>query len=443
MITRIEHKGKLLHECSIEGDTRKDGFFPGHINGCQLSQDRFLLLYTSRGWRGTDDNTSVIFQIRRDAYDGPLIKEGRLTRSIDDWDPLEDGKRYIKAHVHPLIFGVPQKVLIDGRVPEHSGLFVVMWHRHGRYIDPSTGFMTSASNAGRGIGGATSVTEWTQVRLNETGDDLETIQPVQTLRQKGYSNGYAFCGGDVRSMGLTFTPPVPYNADASEWIGSSTFGTSFGSSVAVMKFTYDASSGLYEWSDMGALSVSGIFESSVARYKSSWIISARVRKSTRSEYGGPVAWMRTENPFMTLPDPVMPNYPASRSPSTAFTGVDDRLRLVTNDRNVSPYSHHRNPLYLWDIDPSAGYAASDCRVVFDSVENDMPIREESRPVVDQGKIFPHSGGSSQIIAHRVRPVSVDDPAKTGVVINEAEKDICGIYYAEVILDGDYPGLWSF
>ena len=442
MITAVHHRGKLIHECSIEGETRKEGFFPGHINGMQISRSRFLLLYTTRGWRGTDDNVSVVYQIRDGAYDGPLVHEGRLAESIRDWDPLGDGKKYVKGHVHPLCFGVPRNAMVNGKVPPQAGLFVFLWNRGARRIDPATGLMLHASEDPRLVDGS-SATEWTQLRLNDKEDVFEPVQPIRVLRQKGYDQGYPFCSLDTRRMALTFTPPVRFDSKAEEWIGSSGFTDGSEIHVATMKFSYDPEKGLYQWTDTGPLSVSGLFESSVLPWKGSWIVSARVQQSFRSEFGGPVAWMMTDDPFNTISEPEYPKIPASRSPNTAFLCADGKIRLLTNDRRLSPYGHHRNPLYIWDIDPDRGFKAGEPAVVFDSVAKGLPIREESRPVVDQGKVFPHSGGINQIVAHRIRPVSINDPEKTGVVINELEKTLCGIYYGSLEFDQAHPGAWSF
>jgi len=70
MIERIEHKGKLIHECSLSGETRADLVAPAHPNGIQLSRMRFLLLNATLGFRGVDDSLSTTWQLRRDAYDG-------------------------------------------------------------------------------------------------------------------------------------------------------------------------------------------------------------------------------------------------------------------------------------------------------------------------------------------------------------------------------------
>src|SRR6266550_1368330 len=104
----IEHKGKLIHECTVPGETRKDDVFPAHPNGIRLSRDRFLFIYATRGFRGIDEDRSIIYQVRSEGFDGPVLKEGLLAASIDDWDPLGDGKRYKRNQGAPTAFGVPK-----------------------------------------------------------------------------------------------------------------------------------------------------------------------------------------------------------------------------------------------------------------------------------------------------------------------------------------------
>ena len=82
---KLNYRGKLVHEFQTSGETRSQGAYPRHINGLQLSVDRFLLLVTSGSWRGSDDNRSTLYQIRADSYDGPLVREGILRASGDDW----------------------------------------------------------------------------------------------------------------------------------------------------------------------------------------------------------------------------------------------------------------------------------------------------------------------------------------------------------------------
>jgi hypothetical protein len=108
MLAGIEIAGKLIHECTLAGERRTDDVFPAHPNGLQASARTWLLLYATRGWRAVDDDRSIVYQIRRGAADGALIKEGVLAQSIDDWDPLGDGTPVARQHGHPVLFGVPR-----------------------------------------------------------------------------------------------------------------------------------------------------------------------------------------------------------------------------------------------------------------------------------------------------------------------------------------------
>jgi hypothetical protein len=60
---KSDSREQLLHECTLPGETRADGFYPGHANAAQLTRNRFLIIYSTRGWRGTDDNTVITFTI--------------------------------------------------------------------------------------------------------------------------------------------------------------------------------------------------------------------------------------------------------------------------------------------------------------------------------------------------------------------------------------------
>ena len=196
MITSLRHHGMLLHDCSLPGETHGDGRYIGHANGIQVSRRRFLLVCSTRGWRGTDDNASIIFQLRDGAYDGPMIKEGVLAKSIDDWDPLEDGRRYVKAHVHPIAFGVPKGAVIDGTTAYSENVFAVSWLRQARYVDPETGLMLNVRETNARLQASTEAVEWVQFRVNEGEDDIEILQPPCLLRQKGFGTGYTF--GDAQ-----------------------------------------------------------------------------------------------------------------------------------------------------------------------------------------------------------------------------------------------------
>ena len=103
----MDHKGVLIHECGLARERRGDDVFPAHPNGIRVSRGRFLLLYATRGFRGIDEDRSIIYQLRAGGFDGPVLKEGLLARSADDWRPLHNGQTYFRGHGHPTAFGVP------------------------------------------------------------------------------------------------------------------------------------------------------------------------------------------------------------------------------------------------------------------------------------------------------------------------------------------------
>jgi len=440
MIAETRHHGILLHDCSLPGETHADGRYIGHANGIQVSRRRFLLVCGTRGWRGTDDNASIIYQLRDGAYDGPIVKEGFFVRTIIDWDAMEDGQLYVKSHVHPIAFGVPKGALVDGRPACNENVFAVSWLRLARYVDPETGLMLNVKETNARLQASTEVVEWVQFRLNDAEDDIEIIQPARILRQKGFGTGYAFCDAEVRFMRQTMASPTLYNVECTEWI---LYGDFESRHIAAMKLSFNVDRGVYEWTQTGPLIGEDFIEPCVARYRDTWIVTARMWSSHDSG-GGPVAWMRTEDPFGVPPAVVRPPAPTTTAPVTMFACADGVIRLLTGDPTVSPYHHQRNPLYCWDVDPDHHFVVTNRCVIFDSYAAGVPIRRESGIAVDQAKVLPHAGGDSQLLLHRVRPVATNDPRKMkGVVVNEQDKSPAGMYTAAIRYDQAYPGLWKF
>src|SRR5688500_6416359 len=106
MTTSIHHRGRLIGEAALPGETRADDVFPSHPNGIQISRTRFLVLFGTRGYRGVDDNRSILDQVRYGAYDGPVVREGMVTQTMNDWDPFGDDRRFVRQTGHPGAFGV-------------------------------------------------------------------------------------------------------------------------------------------------------------------------------------------------------------------------------------------------------------------------------------------------------------------------------------------------
>jgi hypothetical protein len=439
MIQAIEHCGELFHECSLPGETRADDVFPAHPNGIQVSRDRFLIVYATRGYRGTDDDLSIVGQLRQGAYDGPVVREIMLSKSVNDWEPFNDGMRFVRQHGHPVAFGVPKGAFVGGGPAPHANVFVVKWRLCARYIDPATGLMGECK-ARPQLGEQTQSVEWVQLRLNEAEDDLEVLQTRCPLRQSGFEDGGRFCEADVKRMNQSFVQAVPFSADATEWADVNHFD---GGRIAALRYRFNAGTGLYEWVQTGPLwggdgtGAGGLFEANLAACRGAWVVSARRAKE------GTTAWMRMDDPFRDVPEVCCPAEPANNSPLTAYACPDGVIRLLSGDPKASPYRNGRDPLYLWDVDPDAGFAISNRRVVFDCVKANIGIPQAQVPRVDMAKLLPHAGGRAQCLVHRVRSKATHDARKTGKAISQAEKDASGIYHARLCYTEEFPGLWRF
>ncbi len=401
----IEHDGVFIGECGLDGERRADDVVPGQASAIPLSRDRWLVLYSTRGFRFVDDDRSIVYQIRRGSSDGPVIREGHLARFRDE-----------RQHGHPVAFGVPKGALIGGKPAPHANVFAAQWRWGGK--------------GKRGV-------EWAQFRLNDREDDLEILQPPGPLRQKGYD----LCAVEnVTWMNQTFTPPVALNRECTEWADCNYFD---GGRIAVLRYVFRA--GGVEWVETGpVLSEPGrnTSEPSLARYRDSWVICAR---SSGGVARGGIGWTRTDDPFKSLPPLVYPKSPASDAPITAFRCADGRFRLFGGDHASSPYKRTRDPLYCWEIDPENGFACSDRRLVFDSRKAGLPLRLESWPKIDMPKLLPPEGHVQRLV-HRVsvRSFNAPYPRRPAIaVINAAEKSACATYSARLIYDEVEPAPWSF
>ncbi len=309
---KVEPLGCLIHECSLPGERRADDVFPAHPNGLQASRRTWLLLYATRGWRAVDDDRSIVYQLRRGAPDGELVREGVLAAATDDWDATGDGTPSVRQHGHPVLFGLPKGAVIDGREPVHAGLFVAKWRikAMGRF-DPATGTVSRDHDLWERTQGV----QWAQFRLNDREDDIEVVQPAAELRQEGYGHGARFCSADVRWMNQTFTQAVPYADDGSQWVDVNHFD---GGRVAALRYRFDAGAGVYRWTDTGPL-VAGPgpwrhSEASIARSADGWIIATRA--STAAPDGShATGWVRTADPFADAGDLTLAADPPTTKPA--------------------------------------------------------------------------------------------------------------------------------
>jgi hypothetical protein len=440
MILRVEHTGPYVHDCSLPGERRADQVFPAHPNGIPVAADRWFIIYATRGWRCVDDDRSIVGQLRRGGPDGPVISERMLRRSVDDWDPLGDGRKLVRQHGHPVAFGVPRGARVAGRPAPSAGLFVAKWRLTAPgALNPATGVIERVP----GVADATQTVEWMQFRLNPAGDDIEVLQPPAPLRQKGFESGPAFCSNPaLRRMNQSFVQAVPFNTDATEWVDANHFGGwHAGGCVAPLKYRFNPGAGLYEWVETGPVMAApgwSLGEASIARLGDRWFIAARCEGPERAQR---IGWVRTEDPFRAMPAPVFLPQPVLAAPLTMYSCPDGRLRLFTGDPKVSPTRNARDPLYGWEVDPE-DFSVSNRIEILDSVKTGL-LDLACVPRLDMGKLLPHMGGPTQFFTHRIRVKNVLHPYGSLPPITAEQKDKCGIYAARLTYSQDYPPAWHF
>ena len=438
-IESIERLGQLVRECTLPGHTRKDDVVPRHANAIQLSASRWLVVYGTHGYRGVDDERSIIYQVRSDAPDGAVLKEGFLAQGEMDCKrpgvpPLEPGNVYYKQLGHGVAFGVPKGALMHGQPAPHANLFVAKWRSALRPINVATGFMTF-EHLDRTIGAQA---EWMQFRLNDREDDIEIIQPVAPLRQKGFESGDKFCSAPVEKMVQGFSQAVPGNADCTEWVDVNAFDQERG---GALKYRYNPERHLYEWVETGPL-VGGdikrsLIEPSIVHLPDEWIIMLRGR--------GEIAWARSKDPFAGWSPLVYTTDPPGWTPMTAYYCPDGVTRLFTNDSRDNATRHIRNPILCWDVDVLHDFACSNRRQIFSVAQGKLPIRTESYPKIDFPSLFPLQG-RTQLVAHGVSMRAMNFPTEGSPDIplqNAEEKDAAGLYYARITYRHAPPALWEF
>lgn len=460
-IEGIEPRGPLVLESTMAGHRLADNVVPAHPNGWQLSKTRWMIFYSTRGFRGIDDDWSMIYQLRKDAPDGPVIREGFIKRTQMGWDVMGDGSTpCAMQHSHPVVFGVPRGAVIGGKPAPNANVFVATWRRKAVHwieatnrIEHATLPSDAPSDYVRQHPALNTPSlqilcvEWMQFRLNAQEDDIEIIQPVATLRQKGFETGAAFCSGPARSMNAGFVTPVPFNRECTEWIGTNHFD---GGRIAWCKYRFDSKRGVYEWTQTSSLLGKpglSLIEGFTARFRDDWVIGAR-----QQGLAG-IVWGRANDPFAQAVDLTLAKTPGTTSPRTAYACPDGVLRAFAGELGVSYYGNARDPLFSWDIDPDNQFAGSNRRVVFDLRKFGLPMRPEIQPWADNCKLLPPQG-RQQVLVYRVHASANDQARSTTAAfwknnpkmipsINAKEKAACGCYYSVINYSDEVPPMWHF
>ena len=80
----IVYKGIFIGDTTIPGEQKKDWLQPSHPYCWQVSRDRWVWVFQTRGFSGIDAEHSILYQIRRDSPDGAVVKEGLLAKFRED-----------------------------------------------------------------------------------------------------------------------------------------------------------------------------------------------------------------------------------------------------------------------------------------------------------------------------------------------------------------------
>jgi len=435
----IVYRGIFIGDTTIPGEQKKDWLQPSHPYCWRLSRDRWIWVFQTRGFSGIDAEHSILYQIRRDAPDGPIVREAVLARFRDDWDPLGEGARYWKIHGHPKAFGVPQGALgPGGAVFANGNVFVAAWYTRaravidGRLLDPHEDAKLENFHW----------LEWVHFRLNDAGDDVELLTPVTRLRQEGFEDGEAFSslGPAVKTMNHWARPPEPLDAARTQWLDTPHFGPN---GIAAIMYEWDAKTQRYEWVKTGPMvketGKGKLMEGSINRVSGQWILCARDRGHQFSPEvrGFCVAWFRTSDPFAGFGQPTYTAVPSSYCPKIAHFCPDGVLRILSGDFAASPYGQKRNPLFCWDVDVG-DFSVSNRRTILDA-KKELGIRY---PMVGFAKLSPPDG-NRQILTFRVTTQNFRHATEKLPAVTEAELAVCGAHYCEVTYRGKVDQVWEF
>jgi len=450
---RFFYKGSLMSDTTIPGQQKKDDAQPANAVCWQLSRDRFLWTFAIMTYQGTDSTRAIAYQVRRDAPDGPILKEGLFASATDQWEPFGDGEKYFKQQGHGKVFGVP-KGAIDrsGKLLPAQNVFFASWYEIPRRIDRGSGLVLAGKIKPKGKTAPAEVRlVCVQFRLNDAENNIELLTPIKLLAQKGYESGDVFCslGKDATGVNHWYTPQQPFNESCTQWVDVWHFNPK---GVAPVLMEFNRASGRYEWVKTGPLSSHPkgyIIECSVTKLGSEWIVAAR----SSPPVGTQTTWFKTRDLFgRGLGDLILKSgsdeLQANRS---AYVCGDGVLRVFGGMNKISPFKSARNPAYCWDVAPNT-FALSNCRTVLSS--DDIGLAEGVKganpappPALEAAVALPEKNvklrmflsapfQNRQIATTTVKRVIAGPPAA-----DELSK--YGVHYWSVTYDRNIEDAWRF
>ena len=428
----IEPHGKFIDDCSLPGEQKADWLHPSHPYCAQLSHDRFLWVYQTRGFSGVDSEHSIIYQLRADQPDGKVLKEGYLSQYREDWDAKGNGKLFIKSHGHPKIMGVPRGAVDEnGKLYPAQNVFLATWYIIPALRDPDTGVVDRVGN---------NDLESVHLRLKDDGSDIEWIDDEVTLfREKGFETGRTVCSIQPAQNAVNqwLRPPTSLNSQKTHWVDA----LHFPGGVAAVEIAFNEQTQRYEWIRSGPLAVEQVrgklMEGSLNQLASGdWVLGARARGHHwgKGVYGYCVAWFRTSDPFADWGEPTYTAIPSSYCPKPVHLCPDGVLRVFSG--HIGGGTTKRNPLFCWDIDPDNDFAASNRRTLLD-------VRGKIRfPMVGFAKLSPVKD-NRQLLTIRVTSMQQRQQTEKFPALTRDELKHCGAYSSVLTYDPPVPDTWTF
>jgi hypothetical protein len=210
-------------------------------------------------------------------------------------------------------------------------------------------------------------------------------------------------------------------------------------SITPVAFTWNAESGLYEWTRTGSLHFikgANIGETSISRFGDDWIVAARFFERRAS-----TAWYRTSDPFAGLGEPtIIERDRRWQCPRHSYKCADGQLRIFMNNREWSPYFDRRNPLYAIDVDPVT-FEYTKRQIVSDARVEGLPF---DAPRLDMSKLCQNQGNRQLIHFRTIDKFITSFEDFDGQDEKQAEMIAAsGIHYAEIVYEGDIPDPWEF
>ncbi len=428
----IEHKGKFIDDCSLDGEQKADWLHPSHPYCAQLSSDRFLWVYQTRGFSGIDSEHSIIYQLRSDQADGPVLKEGFLSKYHEEWDVYGDGRKFIKSHGHPKVLGVPKGAIDEnGKTFPSANLFLATWYVIPATRDPETGVVDRVgANQLEGI----------HFRLKDDGSDIEFLDEKPLMwRETGFEEGRILSSVEPPQSQVNqwLVPPTALTPDKTRWVES----YHFGKGIAAAEISLNPETKRYEWTRTGKMvneHVRGkLIEGSLHQIApGDWILAARARGHHwgKGAYGYCVAWYRTKDPFAGFGEPTYKKIPSSYCPKPAHLCADGVMRVFSG--HLGGGNTKRNPLFCWDVDLDNDFEVSNERMLLD-------MRGKIKfPMVGFAKLSPVKN-NRQILTIRVTSMAQRQATEKFPALTKEELEHCGAYYSVITYDPPVPDTWQF